>query len=74
MAFSWCELGSDKAPWDRLAPPQLTQPRRGLHDYAELSAAAIPAIVADVDSELSAAQLSQILVMHDVGDGSQAGF
>jgi hypothetical protein len=61
-------------PWDRLTAPQLPEPRRGLDDHAEPAAADIPALNADVDSgELIAAQLPQLLVMHDPSDGSQIG-
>ena len=48
--------------------------RRGPDDYAEPAAADIPAVDADVDSgELIAAQLPQVLVMHDPSHGSQMG-
>jgi hypothetical protein len=41
-------------------------------DHAEPSAADIPAIDADVDAgELIAAQLRQVLAMHDPSNGSQ---
>ena len=51
---------------------QRPEPRRGPDDYAEPAAADIPAANADVDTgELSAAQLPQVLVMHDASDGSQ---
>ena len=44
----------------------------GPDDYAEPAAADIPAATADVETgELSAAQLPQVLVMHDASDGSQ---
>ena len=50
------------------------EPRRGHDDYAEPAAADIPAAGADVGSgELIAAQLPQILVMHDHSNGSQVG-
>ena len=49
-------------------------PRRGPDDHPEPAAADIPAVDADVDSgELIAAQLPQVLVMHDARDGSQVG-
>jgi hypothetical protein len=44
----------------------------GPDDDAEPAAADIPAIDADVDAgELIAAQLPQVLLMHDPSDGSQ---
>jgi hypothetical protein len=59
---------------DRLAAPQLPGPRRAPDDHAEPAAADIPAAGADVDSgQLTAAQLPQVLVMHDAGDGRQMG-
>jgi hypothetical protein len=71
-AFVWRELGRDHAPRDRLAAPQLPEPRRGPDHNAEPAAPDIPAIDADVDSgELIAAQLPQILAMHDHGHRSQ---
>ncbi len=71
-AFARCDLGGDHAPGDRLAAWQLPEPRRGADDDAEPAAADIPAIDADIDSpELIAAQLPQVLVMHDASDGSQ---
>jgi hypothetical protein len=73
-AFARCDQGGDHPPGDRLAASQLPEPRRGPDDHAEPAAANIPAAGADVDSgELIAAQLPQVLVMHDVGDGSQMG-
>jgi hypothetical protein len=67
-----CDLGGDHAPGDRLAAWQLPEPRRGPDHYAEPAAADIPAIDADGDSgELIAAQLPQILMMHDLSHGSQ---
>ena len=73
-AFAWCDLGGDHPPGDRLAAPQLPEPRRGPDDHAEPAAADIPAAGADVDSgELTAAQLPWVLVMHDASDGSQMG-
>jgi hypothetical protein len=58
--------------WDRLAASQLPGPRRGPDHYAEPAATDVPAIDADVDSgELIAAQLPQVLVMHEASDGSQ---
>jgi len=71
-AFARCDLGADHAPWDRLAASQLPGPRRGPDDYAEPATADIPAIDADVDSgELIAAQLPQVLVMHEADGGRQ---
>ena len=70
-AFARRDLGGDHAPGDRLAAAQLPGPRRGPDDHAEPAAADIPAIKADVDSELIAAQLPQVLVMHDAADASQ---
>jgi len=59
---------------DRLAAAQLPESRRGPDDDAEPATADIPAVDADVDSgELIAAQLPQVLVMHDARDGSQIG-
>ena len=73
-AFTRCDLGGDYPPWDRLAASQLAGPRRGPNDHTEPAAADIPAIDADVDSgEFIAAQLPQVLVMHDAGHGSQVG-
>ena len=73
-AFARCDLGGDHAPWDRLAASQLPEPRRRPDDHAEPAAADIPAVDADVDSgELIAAQLPQVLVMHDASDGSEVG-
>jgi len=70
-AFALCELSGDYAPGDRLAAPQLPEPGRGSDDDAEPAAADIPAVDADVGSgELIAAQLPQVLAMHDPGDGS----
>jgi hypothetical protein len=55
-----------------LAAPQLPEPRRGRDDRAEPAAADIPAVGADVDSgELIAAQLPQMLLMHDPSNGNQ---
>jgi len=72
--FARCDLGGDHPPWDRLAASQLPGPRRGPDDDAEPAAADVPAVGADVDSgELIAAQLPQVLVMHDASDGSQVG-
>ena len=73
-AFARCELGGDHPPWDRLTAPQLPGPRRGPDDHAEPAAADVPAVDADVDAgELIAAQLPEVLVMHDARDGSQVG-
>ena len=72
--FARYDLGGDHAPGDRLAAWQFPGPRRGPDDDAEPAAADIPAAEADVDSgELIAAQLPQVLVMHDASDGSQVG-
>ncbi len=66
------DLGRDHPPGDRLAAPQLTQPRHGSDHHAEPAAPDIPAIDTDVDSgELIAAQLPQIFAMHDPSHGSQ---
>ncbi len=71
-AVARCDLGGDHAPWDRLAASQRPEPRRGPDDHAEPAAADIPAVDTDVDfGELIAAQVPQVLVMHDAGDGSQ---
>jgi hypothetical protein len=71
-AFARWDLGGDHAPGDRLAAWQLPGPRRGPDDHAEPAAADIPAVDADVDSgELIAAQLLQVLMMHDASGGSQ---
>ena len=73
-AFARCDLGGDPAPGDRLAALQLPEPRRGPDDYAELAAADVPAIDADVDSgQFIAAQPPQVLVMHDASHGTQVG-
>jgi len=73
-AFARRDLSGDHAPWDRLAAPQLPGPRRGPDDHAEPATADIPAAGADIDSgELTAAQLPQVLVMHDARDGRQVG-
>ena len=46
--------------------------RRGLDDYTKPATADIPAVDTNVDSgELIAAQLPQVLVMHDASDGSE---
>ena len=72
--FARGDLGGDHPPGDRLAAPQLPEPRRGPDDHAELAAANIPAIDADIDTgELIAAQPPQVLVMHDASDSSQMG-
>jgi len=66
------DQAGDHAPWNRLTAWQRPEPRRGPDDYAEPAAADIPAAGVDVDSgELIAAQLPQVLVMHDASDGSQ---
>ena len=73
-AFARCELGGDHPPGDRLAAAQLPGPRRGPDDHAEPAAADIPAAGADVDAgEPIAAQLPQILAMHDARDSRQMG-
>jgi hypothetical protein len=73
-AFARCDLGGDHAPGDRLAVPQLPEPRRGPDDNAEPAAADVPAAGADVDSgELIAAQLPQVLMVHDAGHGRHVG-
>jgi hypothetical protein len=73
-ASARCGLGGDHAPGDRLAASQLPEPRRGPDDDAEPAAADIPAADVDVDSgQLIAAQLRQVLVMHEASDGSQVG-
>jgi hypothetical protein len=38
-AFARCDLGGEHPPGDRLAAPQLTEPRRGPDDHAEPAAA-----------------------------------
>ena len=71
-ALARCELGCDHPPWDRLAASQLSEPWRGHDHNAKPSTADIPAVAADVGSgELIAAQLPQVLVMHDASDGSE---
>jgi hypothetical protein len=54
---------------------RVAAPRSDPDDGPEPAAANIPAVDADVDSTgaLIAAQLPQILVMHDAGHGSQVG-
>ena len=70
--FAQCDLGGDHAPGDRLTAPQLPEPRRGPDDHAKPAAADIPAAGADVDSgELTAAQLPQVLRVHDASKSSQ---
>ena len=72
MKIALDAMGGDNAPRDRLTASQLSEPRRGLDDYAEPATADIPAVDADVDAgELTAAQLPQIFMTHDPGDGSQ---
>jgi hypothetical protein len=59
-----------------IVSPRRSSPSRGVAPTTtpEPAAADIPAVGADVDSgELIAAQLSQVLVMHDPGDGSEVG-
>jgi hypothetical protein len=54
---AWRELGRYHAPGDRLAAPQLPEPRRGPDHHTEPSAPDIPAINTDVDpGKLIAAQ------------------
>jgi hypothetical protein len=73
-AFARCDLGGDHAPGDRLAATQLPEPRRGPDDHAEPAAAYIPAVHANVNSgELIAAQLPQMLLMHDPSNSNQVG-
>jgi hypothetical protein len=70
-AFTRCHLGGDHPPRDRLAAPQLPALGRGPDDYPEPAAADIPAIDADVDAgELIAAQLPQVILVHDASHGS----
>lgn len=70
--FARCDLGGDHAPWDRHATWQLPKPWRGPDDDAEPAAADIPAVDADVDSgQLIAAQLPQVVGMHDASYGNQ---
>jgi hypothetical protein len=70
-AFARCDQGGDHAPRDRLAAPQLPGRRRGPDD-AEPAAADVPAADTDLGSgELLAAQLPEILLSHNAGDGSQ---
>ena len=71
-AFARWDLGGDHAPGIRLTAPQLPQPRRGPDDDAEPAAADIPAVDTDVDSgELTAANLPQVLRVHDASESSQ---
>jgi hypothetical protein len=71
-AFARCDQAGDHAPWNCLAAWQRPAPRRGLDDHAEPTAADVPAVGADVDTrELIAAQLPQIVGMHDASDRSQ---
>jgi hypothetical protein len=71
-AFARRDLDGDHPPGNRLAAPQLPEPRRGPDNYPEPAAADIPAIDADVDSgELITTQLPQVLTMHDASHGSQ---
>ena len=64
-----CELGGDHAPGNRLAAPQFPKPRRGPDDHAEPAAADVPAVDVHVGSgELIAAQLPQVLLMHEASD------
>ena len=71
-AFARCELGGNHPPGDRLAASQLPEPGRSPDDDAKPAATDIPAIDADVDlGKLIAAQLPQIIVMHDPSHGDQ---
>src|SRR5271156_5340139 len=71
-AFARCDLGGDHPPGDRMAAPQLPKLRRGPDDHTEPAAADIPAVDTDVHpGELIAAQLPQVLAMHDASDDSQ---
>ncbi len=57
-----------------MAAPQLPKLRRGPDDHTEPAAADIPAVDTDVHpGELIAAQLPQVLAMHDASDDSQVG-
>ena len=72
--YARCDLGSDNPPGDRLAAPQL--PSRGavLTTTPNQRPRISPAVGTDIESgELIAAQLPQVLVMHDARDGSQMG-
>jgi hypothetical protein len=72
--FARGDLGGDHTPGDRLAASQVPVPRRGPDDDAEPAAADIPALDADLGpGELIAAQLPQVLGMHDASDSSQMG-
>jgi hypothetical protein len=69
-----CDLGGDHPPGDGLAAPQPSEPRRGPDNDAEPAAPDIPAAGADVGSgELITAELPQVVVMHDPGDGHHMG-
>jgi hypothetical protein len=71
-AFARCDLGGDHSPGDRLTAPQLPEPRRRPDNDAVPAAADIPAVDTDVDpGELTAADLPQVLRVHDASDGSQ---
>jgi hypothetical protein len=73
-ASARCNLGGDHSPWDRLTAPQLPEPRSGPDDHTEPAAADIPAVDTDVETgKLIAAQLPQILFMHDASHGNQVG-
>ena len=73
-AFARCDLGGDYPPRDGLAAPQLAEPRRGPHDHAEPAAADIPAVDTDIESgEFIAAQLPEVLVMHDDSESGEVG-
>jgi hypothetical protein len=70
VALARRDLGGDYAPRDRFAAWQLPRPRRGPDNDTEPAAADIPAAGADLDAgELIAAQLPQVLPMHDPGHG-----
>jgi hypothetical protein len=49
-AFVRCDLGGDHPPGDRLAAPQLPEPRRGPDNDVEPAAADIPAVDTDIES------------------------
>jgi hypothetical protein len=73
-AFARCDLGGDHPPGDRLATPQLPEPRRGPDNDAEPPTADIPVVDTDIESgELITAQLPEVLGMGDASDSSQVG-
>jgi hypothetical protein len=74
LAFTRYDLGGDHPPRSPNPQRQFPGPPRGPDHNAEPAAADIPAISADVDSgELSAAQLPQILEMHDASNRNHVG-